>query len=1047
MPREPFLEEVARYYLAEDGAQLYRRTFIFPSKRAEVFFLRYLSRHTSGPALAPRCTTVNEYILGLKPSLRPLDQTALLFRLYDLYRTIKGGDWEHFDEFIFWGGIILDDFDLIDRYLIDDRLLYGNLQGLRELEDLNYPYLSEETKALIRTYWRGFHAVGGMDEGEESSYRARFLAFWQDLGLLYQKFQTSCREAGTAYEGYIYRQVAEEAVDLAAALADAHAELLDKGVAPLVFLGLFDLSPSELRLMRQLRQRGLAEFVWDEEVAVVRDDEHPAFHLLKRNKEALGSVRFHTRPWQEPAFYLPRAVDVYHCASTVTQVKALPQVLREHDLHQERASGVIDTAIILPEEQLLLPLVASIPPDHSHLNITLGYPLDKTSVSVLISRWLALLGSGYQGAYSVPHLLNLLGLQLLVEGYPGIGHLAAGLRKQKNYMLKGQWIVERYLPNLSQRLDEAQQAELAEAEPLIRLLLAPSEVGLPFLEQLDALLGYLAAPMVAEAKGQLAQVDEADEELALRIGFELNFLKHYQQLTVRLRGLIETSGYTDLSREAIIQLISGLTRMLTIPFKGNPLSGLQIMGLLESRSLHFPHLIYLSGQDGKLPKSHGRESFIPYPLRRAFGLPMPEEMAAVDAYRFYQTIARAEQLIVLYGEEDSLGGRGEESRYINQMRMLYGIDQRITTHTVELPPSPMQVAPIVIDKQDPSYAEGIRIALESWLVGSSSGRALSASAFGIYLECPLRFYYQVVRGVREEDRLTDLIESNTFGTIVHQTMEELYRPRIQQEVTQAFIAPYLEDDGRQLIIQAVQRSYECYYQLDDGSRRSLTALDQYQMQLIAHTVRTILTYDYHNAPFTYLYPEAEVYMDLELEVGGRNLSVRFKGFIDRLDEIDLWEPKGATESPQRVRRVLDYKTGGDENAPLIRGALLDDPHKNKAQIQTLLYCEMLRSGSLRQRDGSQSLELHTELPLRPGLLVTRQMSANPDVYSPYLCIKDSRGAKRSEVLDYDDVREDFLSAYRAKLTELYDETIPFVQTQDETLCAYCPFKRLCRRHE
>lgn len=1114
----PFLKDVARHYLSElrptePWTLSAERTFVFPSKRSRDFFLNYLSElsaETGQSFFSPPCCTISEFLSSLHPELEVLDKTALLFRLYECRcrqyerweregRLEEGDALETLDEYLFWANIILSDFDLIDRHCIDAYQLYRNVEGLKELEDKDLDYLDEETKEYIKQYFKGFVNTRELSEHDKSIYRRKFLRFWGSLYELYSIFGEQIEASKECYEGYLYRAIADDALNIAVRLEEELGMTDDKPFAPYVFVGLYELSESEMKLMKQLRRRGLAEFCWDTAVYLLHEQQvdkrqkHSSALIMQRNIEELGAVALDRAGAERERAYLPSDIRIYHTASTVTQVKALSSVFEDCGLAIEQRSDddlsdrqsstyqidearlgrstkgdqlsrgltlskpgrrgyELETAIILPDEQLLVPTVGAIPTEYQSINITLGYPLSHTSVSTLINRWMRMLSTMYKQSLAVPQILSLLSLQLLRDHYPGITHIINYLRKksEKNYMLSVAWILDKGFAELIDKLqDECERAEVLRARPIIEILLAPSEEAQTFLRQIDRLLELLAEPMreadqaVYREKliAQMATAEEAErrllaerlEEDNFALSFELNFLQHYQRLVKRLDSLLSEQRSTPyiLSRETLIQLLDGLSRHLTIPFRGNPLQGLQIMGLLESRSLHFKNLVYLTAQEGRLPKRRFGSTFIPSVLRYAYRLPTPEYNDAVDAYRFYQNIAQCERLILLISEEDSLGGKGEESRYIAQLAKLY--DCPIERISVDLSPQPTGQSPIVVEKDEETMAKLYSYLSDSPDYGDKLAGALSPSSLNVYLTCPLKFYYSYIKGMREEQEASELIAANDFGTVLHATLGEfVYMSAVGRRLDKP--EEYLQRmgfDNRDKLIGLVTEVYrrEC--------KESLDQIDYYYIDLITSYVACVLDYDKSRGAFTYLQSEAQAFMAFPLIVGDEQRYVRFKGSIDRLDILH-------SEEGDRIR-ILDYKTGGDKTTDKVATAFRK-PSDYKAVIQTLLYTEMLLSGELypTKREGKkpQSEDYQarldigiqaTEANVEPGLMLVRKMMSRKDY--------DSRMLKGS----YADVREEFLERITETLTELYSPEQSFRQTEDTRSCEYCTFRTICRR--
>lgn len=1011
---KPFLEQVAAHYcerliqnsqsLAQTDALQYR--FVFPSRRSLLFFRHYLGRIAPSPMFAPKCQTVGEFVQGLLPEVRVLDRTALLFELYRCRQEeANAEEVEPFEDFLYWGNIIIKDFDLLDQHLISAKELYANLADYREIQE-DFSYMEPDTLELIESFWNGFRNLSAMDEGERVDYRRSFVDFWQSLWPLYQRFNERLEATDCGYEGRIYRQVAERAVDLVDGLGEQ---------TRIVFVGLFDITPAEFKLFRALRRRGYAEFCWDEQVHILSDSKHLASKVLLKNKELLGQVQ---GSWlaEQGARYLPQQVEVISCASTISQVKALPHILGELGVLSDDPSE-LTTAMILPSEQLLLPTVSSIPTAYQHLNITLGYPLNRTPVAVLMSRWIRLLLSSHDHrSYRADQLIALLSIHLLGERYPQLIELSDAIRRQKNYHISTSWIMEQ-AELCAQDEGTEQQGQFMR---LVEILLRPSERAGQFLGDLQEFLqGLMDRSRLPESREHAEDIAVTQDDGRVEISiFDAEFIHHYIRLVNRLRGLSEQYALDSMPLSSVIRLLEGLVRGITIPFEGDPLRGLQVMGLRESSALHFPRLIYLSAQEGQMPRSGHEATLIPQTLRRGYRLPTSQWQDATEAYRFYQSIAKAKELILIYGQDDAMGGKGEESRYIHQLELLYGvpINRRVAQSTPRRTPA----EPIVISKQSPEVAR--RLSLFSRDT-ASGGRALSASRLATYISCPLRFYYEAILEIYEEEEPQELMASNEFGSILHATMEEVYKPYTGGKPIPVAHLERLLEKGNTEIDRIVTELY-----MDKYGKQEASALDKLYCDMIATYTRSIIAYDATHEPITYLESEAHLVARIDL---GNGVQINFKGDIDRLDIV-----QGEDDPIPRVR-VLDYKTGQDKEPKFTSWEELTTKTDMKAVLQTLLYCELL------WQNKANILPKMPSYAIQPGVMRLKEMGTQSKNYSPYVTF----GSRKSAVIiaDYADYRQEYLDTLTDLLRSVFDLEQPFVQCQDLEHCRYCPFQLSCGR--
>ena len=1015
MPLEPFLASVARHYLDELRGDASPFRFIFPSKRSQTFFRHYLAQQAKDtPIFAPKTQTMSELIQGLYPRLKILDKVALLFELYEAYKEVcqaQRRTSEDFDEFVYWGNIILQDFDTCDRYLINIHHLYSNLRDFKEMTD-DFSYLSEEMKREIEQFWGRIPQLHQGVGGQSSEYKTRFLSFWECLEPLYGAFNERLTQLGYTYEGHLYRLVADgrdEAVDQ---LAEGER---------LVFVGLFHVTEAERRLFHRLRTRDKAEFCWDRVVKIVQDEQHPAHHYLSGLIKDFGQVK---GPWDDPmAPCLPEQVEVIHSASLMAQVKGLPLILERAQVSPTDEG--LNTAIVLPDEGLLLPTASSIPETYQHINITLGYPLDRTPIALLLQRWSSLLvfASRRGGALPSDQLIALLSERLVLDYAPEASELIDRVRKRKKFFYP--------IPELLSSYETDSSSSPLSSSPLLHLLLEPVRSAPSLLDRIQQILEYLisvssSAPVAGEypkeqdedyLEDQTEEAEGQDEEQQLS-AFDIEFIYHYLRLVKRLRGLL-TPHLDVLKLPTVMHLLSELVHTVTIPFEGDPLRGVQVMGLLETRALHLDTMIYLSAQEGVLPPNKYTSTLIPFTLRRGFGLPIGGTDDLGQDYTFFQSISRAKRLIFVAAPAETKRSGGEESRYIGLLRYVYGIDVKVST--LQLSSSRQPVASIQKEKN-----EAVMEQLNKYL--HPEGETLSPSRFNSYISCPLRFYYEVIEGLKEPEEPSIVLQSNDFGTVLHRTMEEVYK-RVGSVVTKATL-----EQMRGQVSSIVKDQYlEVIYPQPLGQtrqrQRKLGGLDLIYCQMIESYVRSILEYDIQMAPFTYLGSEQSGKTTFLLKDGRK---VYFKGTIDRMDRLEM--KQGANVGEVRIR-VVDYKTGGAE----LKLSSWDKLHdsKYKAIVQTLIYCAF----SVSSGQPAQSL-----YPAIYALRGTEGLMVSTESFDPLVKLPDENEKKAlPRPRPYSEVEESFNEFMKKVLSELFDPSVPFRQTEDLKVCDYCPFTSSCGR--
>ena len=1023
----PFLHQVATHYYQQGANQLSKCRFIFPSKRAITFFRHHLSQlATDQPLFAPRMETVSDFVRQLHPEAQVLDKTALLFELYQCYRAIRserGETSESFDEFLYWGNIILKDFETCDRYLVRTDHLYRNLRDFKEISD-DFSYLDDEARALIQRFWGELPSLQSLKEENDESPKKRFLSFWECLHPLYNRFTARLYELGYVYDGLLYRWAAEHPEHVL--------DQLEEGER-LVFVGLFYLTPSERKLFKTLKTSGRAAFCWDAAVEVVHDATHPASKYFQKLLKDFGQVE---GTWKDgaPGKHLPQEIQVIECSSLLAQVKGLPSLLQEMDLSSD--SECLETAIILPDEGLLLPTASSIPEDIGSINITLGYPLDRTPIALMLKRWIALLTLNLKRRessvrYPADQLLSLLGQGLITAHCPEATQLMERIRKSKRFFLPAK--------DLWQQENES---------VLLHLLLDPLSEESDPLQRIEALLTHLI-----QRAQERAREDASDDELTPSdvplekeerenneglSPFDLEFIHHYLRLINRLQGLIE-QHQMQLGHEAMIHLLEGLVGTVTIPFEGDPLQGLQVMGLLETRLLHFPTMVYLSAQEGALPPKQYSDTLIPYTLRRGFGLPTgrADEDPGQD-YTFFQSIARAKQLTFVVAPNSEGYNLGEESRYISLLQYIYGCT--IQRRPLHLEAQVEETMPIIKQKEGALWDAFVQRTTTDPRTATEQKdiSPLSPSSLSKYVACPLRFYYEYICRYREPESPNLLLAANEFGTILHRVMEECYRDLTQRTkevaaerltfttITQEMIEKLLKSKGE--LSRRVKSVYCQALKLDPN--RPLSSLSSIYCQTIERYARELLTWDSAHTDFGYAASESKVYAAFSLPDA---TTVYFGGTIDRIDEVE------------GRYRVVDYKTGGDKiSITKPQGASSDfrwvnrlsDPDY-KAILQTLIYC-----AGLAQTEGLDERKIHPAIFRFRGGDGLMKLTTK---YQPLISLPV--GEKQAkEAVSYHEMKESFEPFLIEEiLTSLYDTEVPFTQSEDLKPCRYCPFALSCGR--
>jgi len=985
---KPFLYQVASLFYSKYGAEVSRLAFVFPNRRTGLFFQKYLSEVSEKPLFSPTILTINDLFVQLSGK-QTADRISMLFKLYDIYLNHSGSS-ETFDEFLYWGEMLLNDFDDIDKYMVDARMLFTNVTDLREIEN-DFSFLSPEQIAAIRTFWSSFYPKGDTPNQEQ------FLAVWQILYALYTDLRETLAAEGKGYGGMIFREVVEQM---------EKNECCDLPYTKVVFVGLNALSVAEERFLSELQKREIADFYWDYASPKVTDPDNKASYFVERNlrrfpsqlKVESGELKVESEDSNAKplsTFISPLStpkVEVIGIPSGIGQAKQVHSILselcREDEMSAEEA---LRTAVILPDEHLLIPVLNAIPEQIKRINVTMGYPLAGTPVASLMEYILALQKNiRYVDRRPVFYFRDVL---------PILNHRYISTTSPE--------VVSDLVKDISENNKIYISYDDLDKTSLLSILFTPVTAVETFSDYLINVLQELnkaveSGKLKVESEDSNAEpLSTFNSQLSTINDIEQEFIFHYFATVNRMKEVMREAN-VEMKIDTYFRLLKRVTDTITIPFHGEPLSGLQIMGVLETRALDFDRLIILSMNEGIFPLRKVANSFIPYNLRRGFGLPTYEHQDSVWAYHFYRLIYRASHVSLLYDTRSNGLQTGEVSRFVHQLHYHYEepIQNKLVVYNVSSSKTPaLQVA----------KTEEVMNRLVAFRSGGT--RAISASAVNTYLDCPLKFYFSVVEGIREEEEVSETIESNVFGSILHKVMEELYQPFCGKMVTADLLKAIRKDTP--MLTGAIARAFaEIFFKTDIV--RPLTGQNFLIGEMIRKYVEKVLERDAKLTPFRYIESEKQIKCLFPLT---DKSNIQLKGFIDRIDEV------------RDTVRIIDYKSGSGTTQFTSVEALFDkeDTDRSKAVMQVFMYAWMYGT-----------VQLSTAI--QPGIYYMRTLfspSFDPGIY------RRTDRFKTEQVLDFANYHADFENSLRNCLDEIFDTETPFVQTPNGKACVYCPFKDIC----
>ena len=956
---QPFLQLVAHDLYTKIGNDLSRTVLVFPNKRANLFFNEYLAEESDQPIWSPAAMSISDLLQKLSVQ-KAGDPIRLVCELYKVFKE-ETESRETLDDFYFWGELLISDFDDVDKNMVDADKLFSNLQDLKNLMD-DYEFLDEEQEEAIRQFFQNFSIE------RRTELKEKFISLWDKLGIIYHRYREKLAELGIAYEGMLYRNVIEQ--------LDTDRLKYDK----YVFVGFNVLNKVEKEFFQKLQKVGKAMFYWDYDLFYTqRISKHEAGEFIKRNL-----IDF---PNELPESYFdifrkPKKIRYISASTENAQARFLPEWVKATQTHTTQIVSEKENAIVLCNEALLLPVLHSIPQDVQNVNITMGFPLAQTPVYSFINAAMELQTNGYRpdtGRFTYEAVSKIL-------KHPYTRQLSDHATRLERELTK----TNRFYPLPS---------ELKKDDFLTILFTPQSNIR----ELCDYLLRLIKSISILYRKE--GEYDDIFNQL-----YRESIFQSHLKIN-RLYSLIE-SGELSVRTDTLKRLITKVLTASNIPFHGEPAIGLQIMGVLETRNLDFRNLIMLSLNEGQLPKAGGESSFIPYNLRKAFGMTTIEHKNAVYAYYFYRLIQRAENITLLYNTSSDGLNRGEESRFM--LQLLVEGPHEITREYLEAGQSPQNTLEIQIEKTP----EILRRLYRAYDTAQPESVILSPSALNTYLDCRLRFYYRYVAGLKTPDEVSAEIDSALFGTIFHLSAQLAYTDltangkMIQREDLERLLRDEIKLQG--YVDQAFKQKL---FKVAPEEKPEYNGVQLINSKVIVSYLKQLLRNDLQYTPFEMVAMEKKVSEKITIQTALGPLTLRLGGTIDRMD------------AKEGTLRIVDYKTGGSPKIPANIEQLFTPSETRPNYIfQTFLYAAIM---SRKQ-----------PLMVAPALLYIHRAAS--ESYSPVIEMGEPRKPK-IPVNNFAFFEDEFRERLQALLEEIFDEKELFTQTEDIKKCAYCDFKAICKR--
>lgn len=945
-----FLQQLAKYYYNKYGSSIKDFCFVFPGRRSGLFFTQYLNLLISEPIWAPDVISYNNFI-SLFSSTPTADKLTLTFELYQEYIKLYNTDIS-FDEFIQWGEIILSDFEDIDKYLADAKDVFTNVYDYKQLDD-DFSHLTPEQIKIIQSFWRSF------DPQNKSFHKSEFLNIWSKLYDLYLLYNKRLKAKNISYSGAACRQVVDKIQNEGG---------LDIKYSKIIFVSFNALDIAQKKIFSHFQNKGIGEFIWDLDLKMFSQDEN-----LKQN-EATRFIKENIIQYPMPSDWNPLVnasrpnIEVISFASDTAQTQMISQLLNEWDSEKNNTFEYANkTAVVLTDESLLMPVLYSVPEQYSEINITMGYPLKNTPAYALPEIIFKLIANSRKKSDGTILFFYRDVLSLLTHQYIEL----------INKELFSEIISDITAGNLiyvSNKIFEQDKF-------LFKLFNLPNKN--------DSVAEYLKG-LLFDIYNKLSEDEENNHVL------EKEFIYNVYLIITELTDILKKLNL-HIKNDTFIRFYRRIAEGHSIPFSGEPLRGLQVMGILETRALDFQNIIITNVEEGVFPESSKLNSYIPYSLRVAFGLPVTEHHDAMYAYYFYRLLQRSENVYLLYNSSSQNNRSGEMSRFIFQLKYEY-------PNEIKFSSASDTVNTLISHRPIAEKTDRVMNVLEQYT--DKGSKILSPSALSTYITCPLQFYYKYIILARESDVITDEIDLRYFGNIFHRAIELLYENYKNKEVSPDIIRKFIDD--KKYVNSCVDKAFGEYFKssVNDNDLSSIHGKLSLVIDIIKKYIYYFLKNEKQNAPFKIIDLEKSVKASYSID----NYVVNLGGSIDRLDQKD------------DVVRVIDYKTGKTKKSfKNVEDLFLQSNHKDlKAIFQTLLYAKILKKNGQNLR-------------LKPEVVDLRNIfnSKNNDLMY------------NKDILFLDEVENEYDEQLKIILNDLFNKETPFVATEKIDYCDFCSYKTIC----
>lgn len=949
-----FLEFVAEDIINKYGTNLSRTAVVFPNKRASIFLNEQLAFKAKKTIWAPVYITISDFFLQ-HSTFTIGDPIKLICDIHKSFVECTGID-ETLDHFYGWGQLLLSDFDDIDKNMAEATNVFKNIKNIHELDDISY--LNEEQKITLHKFFSNF------TDDNNSELKKRFLNLWCHFEDIYHNFRRRLQKQMLAYEGMLYRDVAQN-------------KNIEFKYDKYLFVGFNVIQKVEQQLFSRLQNEKKAGFYWDfdnyympqRETSFV---ENEAGHYISKFLSCFPNELDSKNTEIYDNFNKTKNITFVNASTENIQARYVNNWLME----KKRYLGNKNTAIVLCDESLLATVIHYIPKEVENVNITTGFPLFQTPISSFVTQLMELRINGYSVCDETYRLYYVT--QILSHPY-------------------SQYISDKcgeLVENLKINKIHSPTKEQLSIDINLKTLFSVQSDNLSIAQWILNIINIIAGNIKNKDKDPL---------------FQESLFRMYT-LYNRIRELIK-SGDLNVDILTFQKLIIQLINSTSIPFHGEPAEGIQVMGILETRNLDFEHVLILSCNEGNMPKGINDSSFIPYSIRKVYGLTTIDNKVAIYAYYFYNLIQRASDVTITYNKSTENGRNSEMSRFMLQLM----IESKFKINHLSLMPNQeiifTQPQNIIKDKDITDILDTIKY--------------ISPTAINRYMKCPLLFYYNNIAQIKENLE-EDGINNRIFGNVFHAASEIIYKnlTNTNNLISTQSIKYILEH--KELIERIVDRAFfNIIFNQKNNCYNKYNGLQIINREVIIKYISNLLKIDTLLTPFRITDLETEVYKEITITTSKGKKTINIGGRIDRLDRII------DTKNKMERIRVVDYKTGQNvqkkiNNIEEIFKIPSEQGKHADYYLQIMLYSVIIKNDPQYNVD---------KLPVSPALLfIQHSLEEN---YDPTISIGKNR------IYDIAEYEKDFCVFLTRILTEIFEPSIPFIPTKDKLTCKNCCYRNLC----